>query len=226
MACGTPNIWTLKPKNSLNHLGWVHESLQNNLTRGGGMQVGEATIEWSAESFQLEGQSASGVNQPGSVKACQISLRDGALLEAGYTTWANGERDIRVYSRLSGPEIYDRLIKGARMGVHVTNAGIHFAELRILSQHADKQPTMVKAHLDNLDQMIEGSVTNMLMKCGAEKIGTRETILSDTSRRKQYLAVSFQNSDFQTPMVAYVITRILPLFKGFGNVAPIPVGQA
>jgi hypothetical protein len=190
------------------------------------MKVGEATIEWSDSMFAIEGESSSGIKQAGSVKPCQVSLRDGALLEVGYTALENGERDVRVFSRLSGPEIYDRLAKGVRMGVLLTDTGIHFSELRILSQHEGKQPTMVKAHESDLDRMLDGSVHDFLLAVGADKVGTRESILEDKSQRRHYLAVSFQESDFKTPTAAYTITRILPLFKGFGNVAPIPVGQA
>ena len=190
------------------------------------MRVGEATIEWSDSMFAIEGESSSGIKQSGSVKPCQVSLRDGALLEVGYTAWENGERDVRVFSRLSGPEIYDRLAKGVRMGVLLTDTGIHFSELRILSQHEGKQPTMVKAHESDLDRMLDGSVHDFLLAVGADKVGTRESILEDRSQRRHYLAVSFQESDFKTPIAAYTITRVLPLFKGFGNVAPIPVGQA
>jgi hypothetical protein len=190
------------------------------------MQVGEATIEWSDTFIEVEGESLQGVKQRGSVNACQISLRDGGLLEVGLTQWENNERDVRTFSRLSGPEIYDRLTKGVRMGVHPLNKGLMYSELRILSQHEGRQPTMIKAHETDLNRMLDGSVRDFLLGCGADRVGTREEIFSDESRRREYLAVSFFEDNFQAPIVAYTITRILPLFKGFGNMAPIPVGQA
>lgn len=190
------------------------------------MQVGEATIEWSDIVFVVEGVSLKGLNQSGSVNTCQVSLRDGGLLEVGLTTWENNERDVRVFSRLSGPEIYDRLAKGVRMGVHETGGEELYSELRILSQHEGRQPTMIKAQEVDLDRMLDGSVRDFLLGCGATKVGTRAQILNDESRRRELLAVTFAPGDVKVPITAYTITRILPLFKGFGNMSPVPVGQA
>lgn len=190
------------------------------------MQVGEATIEWSDTIAEVDGDSLQGVKQNGSVNACQISLRDGGLLEVGLTTWENNERDVRTFSRLSGPEIYDRLAKGVRMGVHPLDKGFMYSELRILSHHEGRQPTMIKAKETDLNRMLDESVRDFLLSCGAERVGTRAEIFDDKSRRRDYLAVSFFEDNFQAPLVAYTITRVLPLFKGFGNMAPIPVGQA
>jgi len=61
---------------------------------------------------------------------------------------------------------------------------------------------------------------------GATAYGTREVVLNDTSRRRTYLAVTFPKAAVDVPVAAFVLTRVLPLMKGFGRKGAVPVGQA
>lgn len=190
------------------------------------MKIGEAEINLGESLFPMEGQSTSGVQQAGKVLGAEVELRDGSLLEVGYTTWANGERDVRVFSRLAGPETYDRLVKGVRMGVLNKTPGVLLSEMRILSFHKEKQPTMVQAQESDFDSVLKGSVRHLLENHGITGFGSRAELIADTSNRKNYLAATYQVENTEAPFVIYVITRILPLLVGFGNTDAVPVGQA
>jgi len=189
------------------------------------MRIGDTEINISDSTVTIEGESASGIRQSGRALRAEISLRDDAILEVGYTTWVNGERDVRVFSRLSGPEMYDRLVKGVRMGVLSKSPGLLMAELRILSFHKDKQPTMIKAQESDFNTILGEQVRNTLSNFNISAFGTRAELIGDTSNRKGLLAATFGEENSSAPFAIYTITRVLPLLKGFGHVCVVPVGQ-
>ena len=61
---------------------------------------------------------------------------------------------------------------------------------------------------------------------GATAYGTREVIMRETNKRRFYLGVTFPETAVDVPVAAYVLTRVLPLMKGFGRKGAVPVGQA
>lgn len=190
------------------------------------MKIGELELSIGNSAVNVEGESLSGERQVGSSIGAEARIRDGALLEIGYTTWANGERDVRVFSRLSGPEMYDRLIKGVRLGVQSRSPGTLMSEMRILTAHKERQPTMVKAQQSDFDFVLGEPVDKFLQSHGVIGFGTREQVIGDNSNRRNYLAATFAMDNEPAPFVIYVVTRVLPLLRGFGSARVVPVGQA
>lgn len=192
----------------------------------GSFVLGGVEVALAENTVSVQGETFSNGTQSGQAFAANVRVPDGAILEVGITQWLTGEVDVRTFTRLTGPVIYDRLTKGARLGVSEAGGGVFTCELGVLSFHADRQPTVIKASEKDLDQVIQGSARHSLMNLGALDVGSREDIYGDTSRRRTYQAVTFARGDATVPVAAYVLTRVLPMYRGFGRVGAIPVSRA
>lgn len=188
--------------------------------------LGGVEVTLAEDAVSVQGETFSNGTQSGQAVAANVRVPDGAMLEVGITQWATGEVDVRTFTRLTGPVIYDRLTKGARLGVSDAGRDVSTCELGILSFHADRQPTVIKASDRDLDEVIQGSARHSLLNLGALEVGTREDIYGDSGRRRSYQAVLFPHGDSTVPVAAYVLTRVLPMYRGFGRVGAIPVGRA
>jgi hypothetical protein len=190
------------------------------------IEIGPSVLNISDEPVTVEGESISGGRQNGVAVAAEVLVSDGTLLEIGLVTWDDHSRDIRAFSRLGGLPVYDRLTKGARLGVHLRNTDLASCDLGLLRNHPDKQPTVTRAELTELNTVLGSDVPGFLGSLGAVGVGTRAEILGDFSNRRNYLAASFAVDNFEVPMSAYVLTRVLPLMRGFGAAGLTPVGLA
>lgn len=188
------------------------------------IEVGAASIALADGQVEVSGQAFSGEVLTGFASGASVTTADGAILEVGHVAWSSGERDVRTFSRLTGPTVYDRLTKGCRLGVSRTDDGLWMCELGIVTYHADKQPTVIQARPEDLEEALRGDVRDLLERSGARAYGRREDIIGDAGRRRNYLAVTFSDIAAPVPFVAYVLTRVLPLMTGFGKQGPVPVG--
>ena len=188
--------------------------------------VGPITLDIADTPVPVNGEAFTGGHQSGIAIPCEVRTPDGGILEIGLTSWEHGDRDVRSFSRLAGPLAYDRLIKGARLGVATKREGEWDCELGILSQHADRHSTVVKAAWPDLDAVLGSSARTLLLSAGARDAGTKEQVLSGTGKRRSYLVMVCDEGLTLPPLVAYTLTRVLPLMSGFGGVAPVPVGLA
>lgn len=183
-------------------------------------------IELVNDSVRISGETFTAGTQEGTARAYSVSIPDGGILEVAATHWDSGDRDVRAVTRLAGPVTYDRLLKGLRLGIASAPNGGYFCELGITQHHADRQPTVVKADASDLKLMLGSDIGEMFKTLGATAYGTREVIIDDTSRRRGYLGVTFPQAALDVPIAAFVLTRVLPLMKGFGRTGAVPVGQA
>jgi hypothetical protein len=188
--------------------------------------IGPIAFEVAATAVTVEGEAFTGGHQAGACVPCEVRTPDGAILEIGLTSWEHGDRDVRCFSRLAGPLMYDRLIQGARLGVANRGEGEWQCELGILSHHQNRQPTVVKAAWTDLDSILGSSAAELLMTLGATATGTKEEVLSDTGRRRGYLVMLSGEGEPVPPLAAYILTRVLPLMSGFGRGGAVPVGLA
>jgi hypothetical protein len=188
--------------------------------------VGQVTLMTTDQLVPVQGEAVSGGLQAGVAAAAEIRTPDGGILEVALTGWENGDRDVRCFKRLAGPIMYDRLVHGARLGVASKRPGQWDTELGILRFHDDRQPTMVRAAWDDLDKVLNADARQLLLDHGATGAGTKEAVIGDTGKRRGYLMMVSPADDPTPPLVAYTLTRVLPLLTGFGSSAAIPVGLA
>lgn len=144
---------------------------------------------------------------------------DGVGVLIGYAKFINGNRDIRTLKIYKGVETFDRLTHGLRLTLQPVpeSPRMLYAELRQAfpkdpsTTHQTLHSTMSEADLD------EGAglpVFSELRKAGAE-VGTKQALLSETGRRAQYLCIRFSKDNMWAPIVAYTVTRILPIKLGY-----------
>lgn len=174
----------------------------------------------------VQGEAFTGGNQNGIATACEVRTPDGGVLEVGLVNWEHGDRDVRCFSRLAGPLMFDRLVKGARLGVATKRPGDWDTELGVLTHHDDRPPTVVKATWQDLDLVLGSSAADFLLGVGATAVGTKEDTIGDASRRRGYLVMVSPEDQPTPPLAAYVLTRVLPLMNGFGSSAAVPVALA
>ncbi len=190
------------------------------------LTIGPTTLIGLGEHVEVRGESITGVQQSGIATPCEVHTPDGGILEVALTSWERGERDVRCFNRLDGPIMYDRLVHGARLGVASKRAGVWDTELGILRFHDDRQPTVVKAGWNDLDQVLGADAHALLLSHGATAAGTKEALIDDAGRRRGYLMMLSPADEPTPPLVAYVLTRVLPLLTEFGSSAAVPVGLA
>lgn len=175
----------------------------------------------------IHGQSTDGVPQAGLVTGAVVATPDGGTLEVGLTDWASGEADIQSFSRLSGPIAYDWLVKRLRIGVHRLDDGTRWCELRMLYRAtADALPTARKAIWAEFDALLGQSAAEWLKSLGPVQAGTREELFNETNKRRYELALATSGNDLTPLFGAYVLTRVLPVLKGFQEPEFILAGQA
>jgi len=144
---------------------------------------------------------------------------EGVSLLIGYAKFINGERDIRTTNIYKELDTFERLKHGLRLTIQPTpsDSRMLYAELRQafpkdnFSSHQTLHPTISETDLDEGAGL---SVFNELRKAGAE-IGTKQALLGDVGRRAQYLCIRFPKDNIWAPIVAYAVTRILPIKLGY-----------
>lgn len=188
--------------------------------------VGPLTLTFTTDPVSITGEAFTGGHQKGTTIPAQLQTPDGALIELGLTSWEHGDRDVRCFNRLTGPPLYDRLIKGARLGVQAKRADQWDVELGILRHHDTRPATVVKAGWDDFDAVLGANAQQMLTSRGATAVGTKDAVIADTGKRRGYLMMLSPAGDPQPVFAAYLLTRVLPLMTGFGSHAAVPIGQA
>jgi hypothetical protein len=190
------------------------------------LNIASVDVALLSDAVRISGETFTAGVQEGTARAYSVTIPDGGILEVAATHWESGDRDVRAITRLAGPVAYDRLLKGLRLGITSAPHGGSFCELGITQHHEDKQPTVVRAQPEDLELMLGQDVGAMFAGLGGNAYGTREVIMGETNKRRFYLAVSFPETAVHVPIAAYVLTRVLPIMKGFGRKGAVPVGQA
>ncbi|MBC9820517.1 hypothetical protein [Terrabacter sp. MAHUQ-38] len=138
------------------------------------------------------------------------------LLELTYQRWEDGGQ-CAVTSRVDSPPEYERLVNRLRMGVRASDDGTDVCELGIAKwDHKNPFGSMRQATVADLDAALDGSASAFLVEAGALDTGTRAEVLGDQGRRRNYLCARFPAGDPLGPLVAFVITRIVPMLRKQG----------
>lgn len=187
--------------------------------------VAGVTCRVNDEASKVSGHSAGGGLQDGWTLPATVTVPDGAVLEAGLTRWEDGSADLRVFTRLTGPAAYDRLVNRVRMSVFTADDE-QWCELRIL-RHSDplSLPTMTRASWEDLDTVSGVDTRAWLTAMPSVRVGTREELYGEANKRRHELALACDR-DVLPLFAAYVLSRVLPTLKGFGGINLVPAGNA
>lgn len=140
-------------------------------------------------------------------------IADGGIsLDIRYCIADDGQGIVDCTSIEQSPEDFRRLTHGARLGVYVQDGGLCIRQLRVIRYSPDDQwgnPTL--ATMDELDDLAGGDAKRLLGSFGAQEVGKKSEVLGV---RGNDLAVMWtESAGPQLPIVAYALTRILPILR-------------
>jgi hypothetical protein len=176
--------------------------------------VGQITITDTNQVDTIEGQTPGRVDATGTARRYKITGPGRLHLQVLDVTWDNGERDIRTVERNGSPQRFDRLCHGARLGILKAGPDL-MVELRQARMTTADWSTCHKADLPALDAGAQTNTAKALRQAGAKHVGTRSEVLDDTSCRRNYLCAAFVAEATTVPIVAYTLTRVLPVLNKF-----------
>lgn len=168
--------------------------------------------------MQIPGETASGVQEKGVATLFTASDSAGTLIVLAYIEWHNGEIDIRA----QGVETPCKALRGLERGRlrlsvfshSLQQSWIELRQARIKRGSPEQWSNLFQATKAELDQGAGVDLFALLQHAGAQCSGYRATILKDTSRRKNYICTLFPKHNCLVPVVAFVATRVLPLYNG------------
>jgi hypothetical protein len=179
--------------------------------------VNEATKRISARAF-------GNVESEGDATTYEVSGR-GIRLTVADVAWDTGQRDVRALDVSTGATKVGRLLKGGRFGIYEANfesypLDVAYFELGVMKTWTKKGklPSVVRA---SYSKLVEGSggldVWLKLSDAGASSIGPKAELFGDDSTRRNWLAVTFPSGSRVVPIVAYVLSRVIPLATGYAG---------
>ena len=180
-------------------------------------RCGSVWIDYHKEISGVDGRSCSGENTKGTARIFRVTIAEGEYIDLAYMVWDTGDRDVRAETvRLSNPALR-RLEHGLRLGIDtIPNSNLSVMELRQarIKNRLDpkKWSTCVKATLDDLGEGAGINVERTLRRTpGFVNIGSKQDVLGESGIRREFLCATFQRDAPWPPIVAYVLTRVLPL---------------
>jgi hypothetical protein len=126
-----------------------------------------------------------------------------------HNRWDNGDRDIVLYDRGTAPQRFDRFRSARRLGLTPVGTGECYVELMQAQIGENDHPTLRKVELAELSRGAGCDVRAVLTKMGA-KVGTRASLIGDTSRHGSRYCARFPCLATEVAVVVYVLTRVAP----------------
>lgn len=172
------------------------------------MTLGDLQLAPTGQTVRLKGQSATKARSEGKADLFSVSSSTWELSIA-YCRWDNRDQDVRLYDRGRAPQRFDRFRSARRLGVHPASAGEWYVDLMQARMSENDHPVLRKVELAELSVDAHCDVQEVLIKMGA-KVGTRESLIRDTSRHGSRYCARFPAHATEIAVVAYVLTRIAP----------------
>jgi len=183
-------------------------------------KIGPLSLILSDASYVLrEMETVSGRVAAGQGPQYEINGPQSTHLSVIDVTWETGERDVRALLA-EGTKAVRRLDTGAlRMSVSPVPGQVlvwtELSQARIRPGAVDRRSSLKKATIGQLDCGAGLDVTRALREASAILIDSRDVVLGDTSGRRAYLCATFPVSRMHGPVVAFLLTRVLPLLNEY-----------
>jgi hypothetical protein len=192
------------------------------------MELGHLHIERVDERV-LPGTSLSGASSSGEASLWSVTGPPGVKLTLADVNWTNGEQDVRALEAegplpvaIGGPRPLERLLRGGRLAVLGTGS-TRYVELQIMRinpMSPEMWSSSHKASDDDFVRVLGEDWHDQLRAYGPSRIGTRESVLDDITRRRAFLCVAFERKASPLPIAAYCLTRVLPLLNIWSELHP------
>lgn len=187
------------------------------------LTVGKAVIEFLGDPVPFAGRPmALAENAPeeqlGSVHKFRVTTTDQLNYVFGLVQWPSANPEVIFLEGLNGDSKYEPLTHAGRMGVLTSFGNVWLMELRAMKYNPTaKKTNLAGANLSDLDSFVNGNAFEILTTAGAIDVGTREKLVGDTKRNRNYLALTCQPGNFRVAAVAFTITRVLAIMKDYGH---------
>ena len=168
----------------------------------------------------LEGTTVSARLSRGKASLWEATGPPGVALTIADVKWSNGERDVRAIKiecplpqDLAGPRPLTRLERGGRLSV-LQIRGQEYVELQVSRINPDSPEFWSSTHKatdEDFRHLAGDDWKRDLLAVGASKVGPRESVIGDDGRRRKFLCAVLEDRNSALPVVAYSLTRILPL---------------
>lgn len=142
-----------------------------------------------------------------------VAGEDGLLLELACRRWESGGQVVCL-SRGDSSPAFDRLLHGVRLGLQPRDNGTDTCELGLLRwDAAGRWGNVSSASEAEMDELLGGPIRACFAENGGVDFGTREQVISDASKRRRFLMAAYPASDPVVPLVAYTLSRVLPIVR-------------
>lgn len=129
-----------------------------------------------------------------------------------WLAWArNEERWVDVQSVRTPFPLLNRLDGRFRMSISDGGGATSVCSLLMARPKLDGKVSLVPASLRELTVRLPVSVPAELRQAGALDVGSRLAVLGDSGRTRETLVATFPDDNEHVPLLAYALTRILPL---------------
>lgn len=174
----------------------------------GVVDLGAYQLRVGTGAATTRGTTPGGVNTDG--QAYFSSIRgEGIHMELADIIWANGEREVRGWDRLTSPPEYQAFVGRLRIGVHAATRfrSMSVAEMRTTRPSDSRSPQAHKTSAGELSELFGFDVGVALDRLSEAMVGTRAELLRDESTRRGQLSVVFPDADRITPAVIWALLR-------------------
>lgn len=184
------------------------------------LNVGLVALTLRGETVGYSGVSVAsgrtGAAQRGMLREALLESNDGLRMTAGYTVWADGSSDVQPLDFIAGPDAYRRLEAAGRMTLSASGSDTRVGLLRALKYSERGYPSLASVTWAELDSLAGASVQALLMSLGAAGVGNYGSLRGDAKRYSEHPAFAVSTTGSEAVFAAFVVTRILPIMKGFG----------
>ena len=178
------------------------------------------TLSVDAADHPIEGSPMSGRDLgsvSGTARVARIETVDGLRMDVGVCVWPTvdgGERDVRLLNFWSGADDYRRLERAGKMSLAVAGeqrVGI----LRVMAYGENDWPTLQSVEWEALDRLA-GTDSAALLRTFGASTGTVAELNPAAKRFKETPGFAI-GDDPTAAFVAFAITRVMPIARGFGK---------
>jgi len=184
-------------------------------------RCGPVVIKFREVRRNVLGHTCSGTKAVGYKFVFRVSFDRKEFVDIALGIWASEEMDVATEHVESAKPALNRLEHGLRMGVEPFTDDFWSVELRQarISDIKAAKPwsKCFKASMPELNAGAGMDVTRALRRIGAIHIGSKAAVRGDSGRRRDFICAVFNESDLWPPVVAYVLTRVLPLWRGWSE---------
>ena len=178
--------------------------------------VGDLSVQFESKDT-VDATPITGPTQSAERHLYVITHKSGWQIYLAYMSFQESN-DIRCVDYTDDtPDSLHRLKHGLRMSVYPFDNETEWSELsqaRIKDSTTPNWSNLKQATIDELNNGA-GLDVQKLLGNGNVALGRREVLLADDSKRKNYLCIKFARKDHRVPLIAFIVSRTLPLINGY-----------